>query len=81
MTARLLPPRLRDEFGLVFGLRERVAAEASLAALRATWWALPGAIRWLPAYREGVRRVEGMPGRDPIGVVVDRLAGLARAWR
>lgn len=81
MTARLLPPRLRDEFGLAFGTRERIAAEASLAALRATWWALPGAVRWLPAYRDAVRRVDGIPGRDPIGAVVDRLAVLARALR
>jgi uncharacterized protein (DUF2236 family) len=81
MTARLLPPRLRDEFGLPFGARERITAEGSLAGLRATWWVLPGAIRWLPAYRDGMRRVEGTSGRDPIGVVVDRLAILARAWR
>jgi uncharacterized protein (DUF2236 family) len=81
MTARLLPPRLRGEFGLAFGAREQVTAEASLAALRATWWVLPGAIRWLPAYRDGVRRVEGTRGRDPVGVVVERLVGIARAWR
>jgi uncharacterized protein (DUF2236 family) len=81
MTARLLPPRLRDEFGLPFGPLEQAAAEASLAALRATWRLLPGAIRWLPAYRDGVRRVDGRPGRDPIGVLVDRLTRLARAPR
>jgi uncharacterized protein (DUF2236 family) len=81
MTGRLLPPRVREEFGLPFGRRERLTAEASLTALRATWGLLPGAIRWLPTYRDGVRRVDGTPGRDPVGVVVDRLADLARAWR
>ena len=81
MTARLLAPRLRDEFGLPFGPLERASAETSLAALRATWWLLPGALRWLPAYRDGVRRVDGTPGRDPIGVLVDRLTRLARARR
>ncbi len=62
MTARLLPPRLRREFGLPFGALDQVAAEASLAALRSTWWLLPGAVRWLPAYREGMRRVAGTSG-------------------
>jgi uncharacterized protein (DUF2236 family) len=81
MTARLLPPRLRDEFGLPFGPLEQVAAETSLAALRATWWLLPGAIRWLPPYRDGLRRVDGTPGRDPIGVLVNGIALLARALR
>src|SRR5262245_5883689 len=74
MTARLLPPRLRHEFGLPFGALERATAEMSLVALRATWWLLPGGLRWLPAYRDGVRRVDGTPGRAPIGVLVDALA-------
>jgi uncharacterized protein (DUF2236 family) len=78
MTARLLPPRLREEFALAFGPLEQVTAEVSLAALRATWWLLPGVVRWLPAYRDGVRRVEGTPGRDPVGVLLERLAQLAR---
>ncbi len=81
MTARLLPPRLRDDFGLPFGPLESATAEASLVALRATWWLLPGAIRWLPAYRDAVRRVDGTPGPDPVGVLVDQLALLARALR
>jgi uncharacterized protein (DUF2236 family) len=78
VTARLLPSRLRDEFGLPFGVLERATAETSLAALRATWWLLPGGLRWLPAYRDGVRRVDGTPGRDPIGVLVDQLARALR---
>lgn len=81
MTARLLPPRLRAEFGLSFGPLEEMAAETSLAALRATWWLLPGAVRWLPAYRDGVRRVEGTPGRDPVGALLDHVAQLARGLR
>jgi len=81
MTARLLPPRLRDEFALPFGPLEEAAAEASLAALRSVWWLLPGAIRWLPAYRDAMRRVDGTPGRDPVGALVDRLVILARGLR
>jgi uncharacterized protein (DUF2236 family) len=78
MTARLLPPRLRTEFGLSFGVAEAVAAEASLAGLRSAWWVLPGGIRWLPAYRDAIHRLEGTPGRDPIGVLLERLGLVGR---
>jgi uncharacterized protein (DUF2236 family) len=78
MTARLLPPRLRREFGLSFGVAERLAAEASLGGLRGVWWLLPGGVRWLPAYRDAIRRLEGTPGRDPIGVLLERLELVAR---
>jgi len=78
VTARLLPPRLRDEFGLPFGPLERSVSEASLAALGATWWLLPGAVRYLPAYREAEQRVAGRPGRDPVGVLLDGLVWLTR---
>jgi uncharacterized protein (DUF2236 family) len=81
MTARLLPSRLRQAFGLPFGLVEQAMAEASLASLRATWWALPGAIRFLPAYRAAMRRLAGRPGRDPVGEVLDLMVGLARGSR
>ena len=70
MTARLLPPRLRAEFGLGFGPLERAVSETSLAALRAGWWLLPGSLRYLPAYREAERRV-GM--RKPVDAIVDQV--------
>jgi uncharacterized protein (DUF2236 family) len=81
MTARLLPPRLRDEFGLPFGPLERFASEASIAALGASWSLLPGAVRYLPAYREAERRLAGRRGRDPVGLLLDRLVELARGSR
>ena len=81
ITARLLPPRLREEFGLPFGSVEQALAEGSLGALRATWWLLPGSLRWLPAYRDAMRRLDGRAGRDPIAIVLDRVVRLARGWR
>ena len=81
ITARLLPPRLRDEFGLPFGSVEQALAEGSLGALRAAWWLLPGSLRWLPAYRDAMRRLDGRQGRDPIGIVLDQVVRLARGWR
>jgi uncharacterized protein (DUF2236 family) len=81
ITARLLPPRLREEFGLPFGPVEQALAEGSLGALRAAWWLLPGSVRWLPAYRDAVRRLDGRPGRDPLGTVLERAARLASGRR
>src|SRR5262249_36804665 len=76
ITAHLLPPRLREEFGLPFGSLERALAEGSLGALRAAWWLLPGSLRWLPVYRDAMRRLDGRPGRDPLGIVLDRMVRL-----
>jgi uncharacterized protein (DUF2236 family) len=70
ITARLLPPRLRGEFGLGFGPLECAVLETSVAALRAGWWLLPSSLRYLPAYREAERRV-GV--RTPVGAIVDQL--------
>jgi uncharacterized protein (DUF2236 family) len=81
VTAHLLPPRLREEFGLAFGTFERAIAETSIAALRASWWLFPGALRYLPAYREAERRIAGRPGRDPVGMLLDQLVWLTRASR
>jgi uncharacterized protein (DUF2236 family) len=81
VTAHLLPPRLREEFGLAFGTLERAISETSIAALRASWWLLPGALRYLPAYREAERRIAGRPGRDPVGILLDQLVWLTRASR
>ena len=81
ITARLMPPRQREEFGLAFGSVEQAVAESSLGALRAAWWLLPGSLRWLPAYRDAMRRLDGRAGRDPIGSVLDRVVRLARGRR
>lgn len=79
VTARLLPPRLRDGFELAYGWREQALAEASLAGLWASWWTLPGRVRYLPAWRDGARRAAG-DGPDPLDALVTtaaRRVGLA----
>jgi uncharacterized protein (DUF2236 family) len=81
VTAHLLPERLREEFGLAFGTFERAIAETSISALRASWWLLPGSLRYLPAYREAEHRIAGRPGRDPVGMLLDQLVWLTRASR
>ena len=74
ITARLLPERQRREFALPWGPGEQRIAEATLAALRATWPWVPPRLRWLPAYVAARRRLEGKPP-DLLGRVVDW------AWR
>ena len=59
MTAGLLPPNLREPFGLPFRLRERAAFRASALAVRKAYPRLPGRLRYLPAYVEACRRLEG----------------------
>jgi uncharacterized protein (DUF2236 family) len=59
VTARLLPARLREEFGLSYGWAQETLAETTLRGVRASWWALPKRLRFLPAYQEAMRRVAG----------------------
>jgi uncharacterized protein (DUF2236 family) len=72
MTAGLMPEPLRAPFGLHFGARERVVYRASIQALRGIHRALPERARWVPAYADARRRLEGKPGRDRLGVWMER---------
>ncbi len=57
MTAGLLPPRLRQGFGLPFGTEERRRFGRSIGTLRRWLPRLPGLVRFLPAYHAARRRV------------------------
>ena len=76
MTAGLLPPRLRQPFGLSFGRAERAIFEASIAALRATYRRLPGRVRYVPSYRITLRRLAGQPPAR-FDLAIQRLAAWA----
>jgi len=73
----MLPPRLRREFGLPWGLAERAAFTAALASIRAGWRALPRRARYLPAYVDAIRRVAGKAPSPMTKWVEGRLYGLA----
>lgn len=82
ITAWLLPERLAADFGLACGGDAgRRRTEATLARLRRAWPWLPERVRFLPAYIEARRRVEGRTGPDPIGDLLGRLFVGARAMR
>src|SRR3989442_4041387 len=61
ITAGLLPPRLRDEYGLAWGRAQRVAFSTFRVGLAGLVALAPVPIRWLPHARHAYRRVELPP--------------------
>jgi uncharacterized protein (DUF2236 family) len=59
LTAHLLPERLRDEFGLRFGERERRSVKATLARIRRLYPRLPMRLRAVGPYQEALARLQG----------------------
>ncbi|MBL8740025.1 MAG: DUF2236 domain-containing protein [Myxococcales bacterium] len=79
-TAQLLPARLAAGFGLEQGGAAGARRfQQILRAARAATPLLPARIRYLPAYIEATRRLEGRSGRDRVGELLSRLyVGQAR---
>jgi uncharacterized protein (DUF2236 family) len=73
-TAGLLPPKVRDAFGLPFGRAERQVFERSIPVLRAARRAAPRRLRYFPAYLEAERRMAGKKERDIFGRVLEKVA-------
>jgi uncharacterized protein (DUF2236 family) len=73
LTAGLLPPSVRERFGLAFDVRERRSFERSLRALRSWLPRLPPRLRYVPPYFEAQRRIAGGTGSDWIGKAVTRV--------
>lgn len=61
VTAQLLPPRLREAYGLPYGPAERRAAERALAWIRRVHPLLPAQFRYVGPYHEALARLEGRP--------------------
>jgi uncharacterized protein (DUF2236 family) len=59
LTAEMLPPRLRAEFGFVHGQNERESAHRALLWLRRVYPMLPTALRTVGPYQEAVARLNG----------------------
>jgi len=71
LTSGLMPPRLREPFGLRFDEREQRRYMRSLRLLRAVYPRLPARARFIPAYFEAQRRLSGRPGPDRFGRAVE----------
>lgn len=74
VTAGLLPPRLRNELGLPFGLAEKLAYRAILAAAGPLYRTLPRRLRYVPAYVEARSRLANKTGPDRVGRTIERYA-------
>ena len=59
LTAYLLPPRLRAEFGLDYGELEQRSAERALGWIRRIHRHLPESVRFVGPYREAVAKLSG----------------------
>lgn len=79
ITAGMLPPRLRAQFGLPWGAAERAAFHASIAAIGAGWRVLPRRARMIPAAIDAERRVAGKPPSKLARWLEARLFSLAGA--
>lgn len=73
LTAGLLPPRIRAGFGLKFGTSEKRLFRATIRALKATHRTWPYRVRYLPAYLDARRRIQGRTGRDRINELLNRI--------
>jgi uncharacterized protein (DUF2236 family) len=59
LTAHLLPPRLRDEFQLSYGVREQRSAARALRWLPRVYHHLPGIVRFVGPYLETQAKLSG----------------------
>lgn len=66
VTARLLPPGVREAYGLRLGLRERALARATLASARRLLPILPRRLRFVPAWHDAQRRIAGAASPDRV---------------
>ncbi len=67
LTAGMLPPRIRESYGLPFSRADELLYAASLRGLRLGWRRLPRRLRLRPEYVEAKRRLAGRPKPDRFG--------------
>lgn len=75
LTAAMLPPRLREEFGLGYGPIDRAVFHSTVRAIRATHRLLPKKVRYQPAYFAAKKRLRGETSRDRFGEWLEFAAG------
>ena len=73
LTARLLPARLREDFGLPYGASERGKAERALAVLRRLYPWVPDRLRHVGPYQEAHARLAGRRRAGPTTQLLNRF--------
>jgi uncharacterized protein (DUF2236 family) len=74
LTAGLLPPRLRQGFGLAYGPAENRSAKRAIAVLRRVYPWIPSSLRYVAPYHEARSR---LAGRERPGALT---RALNRCW-
>jgi uncharacterized protein (DUF2236 family) len=72
VTAGMLTPRLREEFGLPFGPLDRALYRTALLGVSQASPRLPPRLRWRPEYIEARRRLSGRPRKDRVGRALEQ---------
>jgi uncharacterized protein (DUF2236 family) len=67
LTAGMLPPRLREAYGLPFSRADEAAHHRLCRTIRRVWPLLPERLRFRPEYVEAMRRLAGKPRPDRLG--------------
>jgi uncharacterized protein (DUF2236 family) len=79
VTAQLLPPRIREAFGLRYGQTEQRAALHALAWIRRLYPMLPYHLRYAGPYQEAQARLSGRARPSPITQGLNKL-WIRRRW-
>jgi uncharacterized protein (DUF2236 family) len=66
VTAGLMPPRVRDAYGLTFGPLDRRRAEKAIRRLQRLYPLLPEKLRYAPGFHKAQARLEGKAAPDLI---------------
>ncbi len=73
VTAGLLPPPLRDAYGLTFGPVDRRRAERAIRRLQILHPRLPGKLRYVPTFHRAEARLKGKPAPDIVTRSLEKL--------
>ena len=73
LTARLLPARVREEFGLAYGEAEHRKTERALMVLRRAYPWMPGRLRQVGPYQEAGARLAGQQRLGATTQLLNRL--------
>lgn len=73
VTAGLLPPPLRDAYGLTFGPVDRRRAERAIKRLQSLHPLLPGKLRYVPTFHRAEARLKGKPAPDIVTRSLEKI--------
>jgi uncharacterized protein (DUF2236 family) len=73
LTASLLPPRLRRDFGLTYGPAEERSVERALAVLTRFYPWIPPPLRYVAPYQEALARLAGRERPGPLTQALNRF--------